>query len=61
MTATRPAYSCEEFAAEILDGKRAAKWVRKQCRLKKIVTVGKRPWLIPNSEAQRFISPTATR
>ena len=58
MTASRPSYSCDEFALEILDGKRSPKWVRKQCRLRKIITVAKRPYLIPHSEAARFLNPT---
>jgi hypothetical protein len=53
----RNVYSVAEFAAEILCGKRTAKWVRAQCRAKKIKTVTRRPYVIPMSEAQRFINP----
>lgn len=58
----RNVYTCEQFAAEILCGQHHPDWVRGQCRrgMKKrggIRTVGKRPWLIPQSEAIRFISP----
>jgi len=54
----RNVYSVEEFAAEILCGKRGAEWVRIQCRTKRIKTVTRRPWLIPQSEAARFIGLT---
>lgn len=60
MTTLRSAYSCEEFAAEVLDGKRKPAWVRKECRLRRIRTVARRPFVIPSSEAERFRNPGAT-
>ena len=51
----RNAYSTDEFSAEILNGKRKPEWVRKQCRLGKIKVTAKRPFLIPQSEAVKFI------
>jgi len=53
----RNVYTCEEFAAEILCRNHTAQWVRIQCRAKRIKTVARRPWLIPQSEAARFINP----
>ena len=53
----RPVYSVTEFATEILGGHRTAEWVRIQCHSKRIKTVTKRPYLIPQSEALRFINP----
>ena len=53
----RPVYTTERFAAEVLGGNRKAVWVRRQCASRKIATVGRRPFLIPRSEAVRFISP----
>lgn len=55
----RNVYSVAQFAAEILEGHRSAEWVQDQCRAKKIKTVTKRPYLIPQSEALRFINPPA--
>ena len=60
-TQLRPVYSAAEFAAEILDGKRSVEWVQDECRAKRIKAVGRRPWLIPQSEAIRFTNPTAAR
>lgn len=54
-TALRPTYSVEQFAAEILGGHRSQKWVREQCRIRRIASVARRPWLIPQSEARRFM------
>ncbi len=54
MTALRSVYSVDEFAAEVLDGKRTPAWVRQECRRRRIATVGRRPWLIKGSEAIRF-------
>lgn len=54
----RNVYTCEQFAAEVLEGNRHPNWVRTQCQRKKIKTVAKHPWLIPQSEALRFIAPT---
>ncbi len=56
--ALRTVYSAEQFATEILQGHRTARWVADECRYKRIKTVGARPWMIPRSEALRFISPT---
>jgi hypothetical protein len=53
----RNVYSVAEFAAEILCGKRTAKWVRAQCRRKRIKSVASHPYVIPQSEAARFINP----
>jgi|GEM_PF-2195873 len=53
----RNVYSVAEFAAEILCGKRTEEWVQDQCRTKKIKTVARKPYLIPQSEAARFINP----
>lgn len=53
----RPVYTTDQFAAEVLGGNRKAVWVRRQCAARKIATVGRRPFLIPQSEAVRFISP----
>jgi hypothetical protein len=52
--ALRPTYTVDQFAAEALGGNRSLYWVRQQCRLGKIKTVGRRPFLIPQSEALRF-------
>ena len=53
----RNVYTCEEFRTEILCGKRTAEWVQDQCRAKRIKTVARKPYLIPQSEAARFINP----
>ena len=50
----RPVYSVEEFRTEVLGGHRTAEWVRDQCRSKRIKTVTRRPYLIPQSEAVRM-------
>jgi hypothetical protein len=50
-------YTTEEFLKEILNNRRAPNWIRRQCRINKIKTVAKHPYLIPQSEALRFISP----
>lgn len=52
----RAVYTTEEFAAEVLGGKRQAVWVRRQCARRRIATVGRRPFLIPRSEAERFMT-----
>lgn len=58
MTATlRNVYSAEQFASEILCGHHTAKWVQRECRFRRIKTVARRPYLIPQSEAVRFINP----
>ncbi len=56
-TALRNVYSVEEFRSEVLGGHRTAQWVQQQCRKKRIRTVARRPYLIPQSEAARFINP----
>lgn len=52
----------KEFAADVFDGKRSARWVRQQIRLW-LRTKGRRgiaviarskPWLIPRSEVLRL-------
>ncbi len=53
----RNVYTVAQFATEILCGNRTEEWVQDQCRAKKIKTVTKRPYLIPQSEAARFINP----
>ena len=58
-TTLRNAYTTDEFAVEVLAGKRKPEWVRKQCRLGKIKTTGKRPFMIPQAEAVRFIGGQA--
>jgi hypothetical protein len=54
----RNVYTVEQFAAEVLQGNRHANWVRSECKAKRIKAVARRPWLIPQSEAVRFITPT---
>lgn len=56
----RNVYSVAEFASEILCGKRTREWVQDQCRAKRIKTVARKPYLIPQSEAVRFINPDAS-
>ena len=56
--ALRPVYNSDQFAAEILGGQRSARWVSNECRARRIKTVAKRPVLIPQSEAIRFITPS---
>lgn len=56
-TTLRNVYSCEQFAAEVLGGLRTAKWVRGQCASRRIRVVARRPFIIPQSEAARFIAP----
>ena len=55
----RNVYSAEQFAAEILCGHHTAKWVQRQCKARQIRVVGRRPYLIPQSEAARFINPAS--
>lgn len=57
----RNVYTCEEFAKEVLCEKRTANWVRNQCHAKRIKTVGGKPYMIPQSEALRFIAPELKR
>lgn len=64
MNATKPMalLSPKEFAADTLEGRRSARWVRKQCRLwlhskgRKGIAVAWPcpPYLIPASECRRF-------
>lgn len=56
-TALRNVYTAEQFATEILCGNRSVEWVQDMCRAKRIKTVARKPYLIPQSEAIRFISP----
>ena len=53
----RNVYTVAQFAAEILCGNRTEEWVQDQCRAKRIKTVARRPYLIPQSEAVRFVNP----
>ena len=53
----RTVYTAEQFAAEILGGNRTREWVCDQCAAKRIKWVARKPYLIPQSEALRFISP----
>jgi hypothetical protein len=59
----RNVYSVEQFRVEVLGGHRSPKWVRLQIRTKKIRVVASRPYLIPQSEAVRFLNagPSAHR
>lgn len=57
MTTLRNTYTVEQFAAEVMGGNRKPAWVRKQCRLGRVKAVARRPFLIPQSEALRFIAP----
>lgn len=61
MTTTAPAplrnvYTCEQFATEILCGNRHPNWVRNQIKAKKLKAVSAKPYLLPQSEALRFIN-----
>lgn len=56
-TPLRTVYTVDEFAAEVLGGNRHPNWVRDQIKARKIRVVASRPYLIPQSEALRFISP----
>ncbi len=54
----RHAYSCEQFALEILDGARTARWVAQQCRARRIRAnrvVPGAPYIIPGTEAAPFL------
>jgi hypothetical protein len=55
--ALKNVYTPAEFAAEILEGNRSANWVRNECKKRTggIKTVAARPYLIPQSEAMRFL------
>jgi hypothetical protein len=52
----RNAYSVEEFRKEVLGGHRTAQWVQNQCARKRIKTVTRHPYRIPQSEAVRFLN-----
>jgi hypothetical protein len=54
----RNVYTVQQFVTEILCGKHSPKWVRRMCRARRIKFVATRPWLIPMSEAIRFINGT---
>lgn len=58
MNSLRNVYTVEQFSAEVLGGNRLPNWVRKECRAKRIKAVTRRPYLIPQAEAVRFISGT---
>lgn len=60
-TSLRNVYTTEQFASDVYCGNRTAEWVRKECRRKRIRTVARHPYLIPQSEALRVISPEAPR
>lgn len=51
----RNVYTCGQFAAEVLCGNRSTEWVQDQCAEGEIKTVAKRPYLIPQAEALRFL------
>ena len=53
----RTVYTCDEFRTEILRDKLSVEWVQDECRAKRIKTVAARPYLIPQSEAIRFVFP----
>lgn len=55
-TQLRNVYTAEQFAAEILCGNRSVEWVQDQCRAKRIKWVARKPYMIPQSEALRFIN-----
>jgi hypothetical protein len=52
----RNVYTAEQFASEILCGHHTTAWVQRMCRVRRIKTVGTRPWLIPMSEALAHIN-----
>ena len=52
----RNVYTAEQFATEILCGNHTTAWVQRMCRVRRIKTVGTRPWLIPMSEALTYIN-----
>jgi len=54
-TTLRPVYTAEQFAAEVLAGNRSREWVCDQCAQKRIKSVARKPYLIPQAEAVRFI------
>jgi hypothetical protein len=56
MSELKNVYTVEEFTKEILRDKRHPNWVRKRCKAKVIKTVASAPYLIPMSEALRFIN-----
>lgn len=56
-TALRPVYTARQFADEVLGGNHGPIWVRRQCKRRRISVVARRPYLIPQSEALRFIAP----
>ncbi len=51
----RSVYTVQEFAAEILRGKLSVEWVRDQIAAKKIKAITKKPALISQGEAARFL------
>jgi hypothetical protein len=58
-TPLRRVYTVEQFVDEILCGNRSKWWVQDECRAKRIKWVARKPYLIPQSEALRFINPAA--
>jgi hypothetical protein len=54
--ALRNVYTCEQFATEVLCGNRSTEWVQDMCKARRIKHVARRPYLIPQSEAVRFIT-----
>ncbi len=52
----RNVYTAEQFAKEVLGGNHTTAWVQRMCRVRRIKTVGTRPWLIPMSEALTYIN-----
>jgi hypothetical protein len=53
--ALRNTYTVQQFAAEILCGHLSAEWVRDQIAARKIKALTKRPILISQGEAMRFL------
>lgn len=53
----RNVYTTEQFRTEILCGNRSLEWVQDECKARRIKTVARKPFLIPQSEAIRFVSP----
>lgn len=54
-TPLRTVYTIEQFAAEILGGNLSPEWVRDQVKARKLKAITKRPILIPQGEAIRFL------
>lgn len=60
MTSTPPlrnVYTAQQFATEVLCGNRSTEWVQDQCAKRNggIRWVARKPYLIPRTEAERFL------